>query len=95
MDKTERIKMIKAMEYIARQINDESVFCDIWLSEGVADGDIEYGDLSVNSEDFDNLEDYCEDDNFADLMGTFILCMRHAYKSGGLYCDDVVDNYSK
>lgn len=26
MNKTERIKMVKAMEYIARQINDESVF---------------------------------------------------------------------
>ena len=47
----DRVKMVKAMEYIARQVNDERVF-DYWLSLGVADGDIEYGDLSA----YENLE---------------------------------------
>ncbi len=83
----ERTKMVKAMEYIARQINDENVF-NGWLANGVADGDIDYGDL--NPED-DSVEDYIEDDTcFADLMDTFLWCMARAHKSGGLYCDKVV-----
>ena len=87
MDKCERIKMVKAMEFIARQINDEEVFYG-WLMSGVADGDIEYGDLAGESEDLDY---YIEDDSFADLMHTFLRIMHRAYKSGGLYCDGVVD----
>ena len=39
--KQERTRMVKAMEYICRQINDEDVF-NGWLMGGVADGDIEY-----------------------------------------------------
>lgn len=38
--------MVKAMEYIARQINDEEVLMP-WLQLGVADGDIYYGDLDA------------------------------------------------
>ena len=83
----ERTKMVKAMEYIARQINDENVF-NGWLANGVADGDIDYGDL--NPED-DSVEDYIEDDTcFADLMDTFLWCMARAHKTGGLYCDEDV-----
>lgn len=84
---TERIKMVKAMEYIARQINDEDVF-DGWLRNGVADEDIDYGDLSAEE---DGVECYIEDDaDFADLMDTFLWCMKRAAKSGGLYCDGVI-----
>lgn len=89
MDRTERIKMVKAMEFIARQINDEYVFGD-WLVNGVADGDIPYGDLTVGETDEDNLEYYLKDDPFIDLMDTFLRVMCKARKSGGLYCDDVV-----
>ena len=89
MKKAERIKMVKAMEYIARQINDEEIF-DGWLMNGVADGDIEYGDLSGKDEEFD--EYYIEDDTFKDLMGCFLRRMESARKSGGLYCDGVVSN---
>ena len=86
----ERIKMVKAMEFIARQINDEEVFYS-WLSVGVADGDIEYGDLQVTEDDKDNLEYYYSDDvEFADLMETFLRTMAKARKSGGLYCHNVV-----
>lgn len=91
MDKIERLKMVKAMEYIARQVNDEDVF-ESWLMCGVADGDIEYGDLSVSHNDAENLECYIEDDSFADLMGCFNRLMARAYKSGGLYCDKVCDS---
>ena len=92
MDKMkERAQMVKAMEFVARQINDESVFMR-WLMNGVADGDIEYGDLDVSnlSED-DNVWAYIEDDDsFADLMYMFLWLMVRAKKSGGLYCGDVV-----
>lgn len=91
MNKIERVKMVKAMEYIARQVNDESVF-EHWLILGVGDGDIEYGDLSVaeNVED-DEAAWYVDDDkNFAELMETFLSVMKSAKKSGGLYCDGVV-----
>ena len=80
----ERIKMIKAMEYIARQINDEDIL-GRWLVCGVADGDIDYGDLTAE-EDL-AIAYYTEDEHFADLMDTFLWVMGKAYKSGGLYCD--------
>ena len=46
----DRLKMVKAMEFIARQINDEEVF-ESWLVMGVADDDIPYGDLEVTTAD--------------------------------------------
>lgn len=85
----ERIKMVKAMEYIARKINCEEVF-EGWLMMGVADGDVRRGDLSVNEDDPDFLECYISGDSFAELMGAFLLAMEQAEKDGGLYCDGVV-----
>lgn len=59
---------------------------DGWLMNGVADGDIEYGDLSD-----DPVDDYwTENENFKDLMRVFTACMARANKSGGLYCDGIV-----
>ena len=81
----ERKKMVAAMEYIARQINDEDVFMT-WISVGVADGDIPYGDLSTDNVD----EYYVDDDTFKEIMGCFLRRMVGAYKSGGLYCGNVV-----
>lgn len=86
MNKAERIKMVKAMEYIVRNLNDEEIFYK-WLITGVADGDIEYGDLSEES---DTVEYYTENDNFSDLMAVFLGIMDRAHKSGGLYCDGIV-----
>lgn len=86
----DRIKMVKAMEYIARQTNDECVF-DYWLSLGVADGDIEYGDLSAYELENNDAAWYAEDDKvFAELMETFLSLMVMAKKSGGLFCGGVV-----
>lgn len=85
MNKVERAKMILAMEFIARQINDEDVF-DRWLMCGVADGDIDYGSIDVADVD----EYYLKDDAFEDVMSCFLRCMKGAYNSGGLYCDDIV-----
>ena len=90
MNTIERIKMVKAMEYIARQINDEEVF-EGWLINGVADGDIEYGSLDVTDADMSELEYYINDEDFADLMHTFLRLMKKAQRSGGLYCDGIVD----
>jgi hypothetical protein len=87
--------MVKAMEFIARQINDEDILM-YWLTMGVADGDLKYGDFSVNT-DVDTIDaagDYCDDDDyFSELMQTFLVCMQAATKSGGLYCDDVVSDF--
>ena len=85
MNKTKRAKMVLAMEYIARQINDENVF-DGWLMCGVADGDIPYGSMDIADVD----ESYLNDDTFEELMSCFLRRMKGAYESGGLYCDDVV-----
>ena len=89
MKTIERIKVVKAMEFICRQVNDEEVF-EEWLIDGVADGDIEYGDLSVTDDDIDNLEYYTEDEHFCELMELFLSIMKSAKKDGGLYCDGVV-----
>lgn len=84
MNLKERAEMIRAMDTICRSINDEDVFIG-WLIHGVADGDI---DENTTDED---LEWYCEDKTFADLMHYFLILMNRARKSGGLYCDGVVD----
>ena len=73
----ERAEMVRAMERIARSVNDEVVF-EYWLNFGVADGDID------GSETDEDLEYYCEDDNFSELMGCFITLLRRA-SSGGSY----------
>ena len=89
MNINERIKCVKAMEFLARQINDEEIF-EGWLINGVADGDIEYGDLDIKADDAEDMEYYTRDDNFADLLDTFTRLMARTRKSGGLYCDGVV-----
>lgn len=84
INRSERLKMVRAMEFVTRQINDEMVF-ENWLMFGVADGDID------GSESDAELEYYIEDnDTFAELMDVFLYVMSKAYKSGGLYCDGVV-----
>lgn len=82
----ERIKMVKAMEFIVRQINNED-FIIPWLYVGVADGDIEYGDLSDGIGDAIS---YTDDETFKELMGLFLRCMARAKSDGGLYCGGIV-----
>lgn len=83
-----RAKMVRAMEFIARQVNDEEVF-ESWLMYGVADGDID------GKETDEDLSYYCEDKNFADLMEQFLDLMTAAKKDGGLYCDGTVSKYEE
>lgn len=87
MNKDERRKMILSMEYIARQINNED-FLMFWLSLGVPDGDIKYGDFDLSQVD----DSLIEDGNFKDIMTTFLKCMVQAWNDGGLYCDTIVSN---
>ena len=82
MNLKKRTEVVRAMETLARCVNDEEIF-ESWLMCGVADGDI-------TSETTDeDLEYYCEDDNFSELMGLFLRLMTRARKSGGLYEDGV------
>lgn len=81
--RNERVEMVRAMELLARAVNDEDVFMT-WLISGVADGDI---NESTTDEELDY---YTEDENFADLMDTFLELMSRAYQSGGLYTDGIV-----
>lgn len=89
MSKNAREKMVLAMEYIVRQLGDEDLFMS-WLYTGVADGDIPYGCLNP-SQDID-LDYYIEDKHFSELMGLFLRMMARARKSGGLYCDGILDD---
>ena len=84
----ERLKLVKAMEYIMRQLKDEVIF-DGWTSYGVANGDIEYGDLTVTNEDLDTLGYYISKDVLECVMDEFVHNIRMASKSGGLFCAGV------
>ena len=79
----ERAEVVRAMDTMARCINDETIL-DSWLMGGVADGDI-YG-----KETDEDLEYYCKDKNFKELMTLFLKLMRRAGMSGGIYTDGVV-----
>lgn len=90
IDLKERIALVKAMDFICRNINDEDVFMP-WLSVGVADGDIPYNTLidQVTQNEIESLEYYAEDETFCYLMACFLRRMARAKKSGGLYCNYV------
>ena len=81
-DLHERAEMVRAMDRIARSINDEEIF-EPWLVYGVGDGDIN------GTETDEDLEYYCIDDNFSDLMDLFLRLMQRA-KADGLYCNYIV-----
>ena len=94
MNVQERRTMVCAMEFIARNLNDEDDLFN-WLLGGVADGDFDYEAMVT---DFNSAVEFCddyytEDENFSELMGLFLRCMRRAARpewGGGLYCDGIV-----
>lgn len=77
-----RAKVVRSLDDIAHLVNDERVF-EYWLLYGVADGDID--DTTTDEE----LEYYCEDSTFAELLEDFLTLMTKAKRSGGLYCDGI------
>ena len=75
---TERKKMILAMEYIARHVNDEELFWDLWGTYGIPDGEITYGCF-----DESEVSDYwTEDENYNDIVEVFMSLMELAVKDG-------------
>ena len=83
-----RCEVVRAMETLARAVNDENVLM-YWLALGVADGDI-----TRETTDAD-LVDYIDDKTFAELMETFLTVMSIAKNSGGLYVDGVVSGWEE
>lgn len=83
MDMKKRAEVVRAMDTLVGYINCED-YIESWLMCGVADGDIRE---DTTDED---LEYYCEDDNFRDLMSLFLKLMYKAGNNGGLYCDKIV-----
>ncbi len=78
----ERVKLLRAMETIARCVNDEDVF-ELWLAEGIPDGEIK-----ENTTD-EEIEWLAEDtDSMLDIMDTFVKLMKNTYRNGGLYLFD-------
>ena len=77
-----RASIVRSMEMLVRCVNEESLL-DPWLMLGVADGDI---DDNTTDED---LEYYCDDETFAELMQLFLNLMSDA-REGGLYADGVL-----
>lgn len=80
-----RVEVVRAMETLARCVNDENVF-EGWLMVGVADGDI------TNDTVDEDLDIYTDDKTFSELMGYFLTLMSRAKKSGGLYADRIVSS---
>lgn len=83
MNTNKRIELVKAMEMLARAVNDER-FILTWFTLGVADGDIMGNSVT------DDIEYYTDDETFAELMDTFLYVMENARRSGGLYFDGIL-----
>ncbi len=74
----ERVKLLRAMETIARCVNDEDVF-ELWIIHGIPDGEIKE---NTTDEDLEWLAE--DEDSMLDIMDTFVKLMKNAYRSGGL-----------
>lgn len=83
MNKHDRAELVRAMDKLARAINDEDIF-EYWLIDGVADGDIDGTETDLE------LEYYTENKTFSELMNLFLSVMTRAKKSGGLYFDGII-----
>ena len=77
--KLDRMKLVACLEYIARHVNDEELFYNIWATYGVADGDIPYGHIPLTTYKEENLENYIEDDNIIYLIEKFLYMMHRVY----------------
>ena len=86
-----RAEMVKAMDVIARSLNDDDMSF-VWLMGGVADCDI------MRETTLDEIIElgYCEDKTFKDLMSLFLRLMYRAYITDtGLYTDRIVSKTKK
>ena len=76
------VASIRAMDYLARSINDEGII-ESWLMGGVPDGDI-----TSETTDEEILEMY-DETNLKWFIGCFLRCMKRAAKDG-LYVAGIV-----
>ena len=77
-----RVELVKALDTVARCINDEDILVGGWFAGGVPDGLVREGDASI--------EGFTSDEDLKDFMDCFMRCMVRASKSGGLcYIDGV------
>ena len=83
-ERMSRYILIKAMEIIVRNVNDESYLMN-WLQDGIADGDIDYNSFGVSKNEISNLEYYDNDTEFRNLMNLFLDIITKVKKNGGLY----------
>lgn len=89
-----RADMVRAMETIVRNLNNESLI-NGWLMNGVADGDID-----ETTTDIDIVKmGYCDDDTFSEIMACFARVMKRATENskigeGVFYCDNILSNDS-
>lgn len=85
MNKKERLEVVRAMDTIAKTLNDERDYV-WWAAMGIPDGEI---DNNTKDEDIEWL---CEDDIFPDLLFNFcrIFGMKKEKAKGFLYCDGIV-----
>ena len=87
MDINERIKMLKAMDTVVRNMNDENAIAD-WLVIGLPDG-------AATDDEFDSTAEYVDDETFADIMDSFVYIMatycneEKVEREATLYCDGV------
>ena len=80
-----RAKIVRAMDTLARCINNEMIF-ERWLLSGIADNDITDNTTSVDIIS----AGYCTDEEFKNLMSLFLKLMYKASGDGGLYAEGVV-----
>ena len=66
-DAKARAEMLKAMDIIIRNLNDEDIIFD-WLASGIPDG----------TYDNDDYAEFVDDDCYDDIVDEFNYCMRQA-----------------
>lgn len=79
----ERVATVKAMDAIVRSLNDEGYLMN-WLELGVPDGEV---DDNTRDEDLYWLVE--NNDDFGDLMHTFVCIMKSQPKNNAMYVDGV------
>lgn len=86
----ERKTMLACMEFISRCVNDEELFYETWMLNGMPDGEINTENLLKDfTKESDSIEDfYVTEETFEEIMTCFLYEMHKAYlDKSGLYCD--------
>lgn len=87
-NKKERIQAIRAMDFLARSINNENIL-EAWLANGIPDGEI-----TDDTKD-EELEWLIDDESLDEITEKFCACMARAKFNGGLFIDGVTVGESR